>query len=109
MNQIYLQPQPIQVEIVQGSLELEVTAVGIQGPPGPAVLTYQRSFTQADLAIGKIVFPHNLNTLTPVVILVNDQNYPVTPADLRVIDANNLEVDLTGYLPLPGTWRAEIR
>jgi len=79
-------------------------AVGTVGAMLPIARVKQFSFTNGDLSGGKYTFAHNLNTkdFTYTIWMESDRSFF---AEVRAIDNNNAEIDLTAVGAISGTWR----
>ena len=67
---------------------------------------FDMTFVQADLTAGILSVPHNLDAINSVIhISIRDENNNKIFADnVNFIDSNNLEVDLTAFTDILGTW-----
>ena len=65
---------------------------------------YSSSFAEADLTTGVISFAHNLNNQFNIVQVYDELNQIVLPDEITATDANNVEIDLTSFSPITGTW-----
>lgn len=94
------------VAIYMGSAE--VGLIGPTGPTGPLGdgLTY--SFTNSDLVAGKLTINHNLNNRFVIVEIYDNLYKKNEPDFVTLIDINNVEVDLSSYGSISGTWNAGI-
>lgn len=72
-------------------------------------LLYELDFTDASLGVGILTVYHNQNLLRPGNVTIwNQIGKIVIPDDIRVIDADNIEIHLQSYTPLTGTWKLTI-
>lgn len=70
--------------------------------------SYDLAFQNNNLTSNRLTVNHNRNTTTPVLSIYDENSYQIFPTDLKIIDKNNLEIDLTGYTPINGTWKLKI-
>ena len=69
---------------------------------------YNLSFTDSDLTAGVLSVNHSLNDQYVYVMVVDNNDVSVVPDEVTYTDANNCEVDLSGYGTLTGTWNLVI-
>ena len=69
---------------------------------------YEQQFTNADLVAGVLSVYHNLGEkFTPVALFDNNGNL-VTADEVTPIDNDNLDVDLTSFGTIGGTWTVKV-
>lgn len=70
---------------------------------------YVRTFTNSDLVNNKITLIHNLNqTYGLNVNLWDDNNNLKVPDNVQAISNNQVEIDLSSYVPISNTWSASV-
>lgn len=74
------------------------------GPGGPAS-TFALNFTNANLVAGILTVNHNLPSSPASTTIRDDTNFEIVPDDVEFINVNTLEIDLSSYAPIVGTWR----
>jgi hypothetical protein len=65
---------------------------------------FDGSFNDADLSQGILTINHGLNTLTPLILLYNNNREQYFPDKVQVLTANTATLDLSSYLPLIDEW-----
>jgi hypothetical protein len=70
--------------------------------------TYLKTFTNGDLSTGKLTVTHNLNSTYPIVVVYDNNEKEIIPDDITYQSVNALEIDLTLYGSLTGTWHARV-
>ena len=72
--------------------------------------SFSTSFTNTDLTSGGILnVNHSLDSQFPISQIVNNDNNLIGPDDITFTDADNLDVDLSTYYPITGTWNLTIQ
>ena len=67
------------------------------------------SFVQSDLtAAGILSVVHGLSTNPSAVAVFDETGEQVTPNGWRIISASTIEVDVSSFTPIPGTWKISI-
>jgi len=66
------------------------------------------TFVDGDLAAGILTVTHNFNRLTPLSVVIWDNNNEEIDADVAGSDANSLTIDLSAYGALTGTWQVTV-
>ncbi|MCS7316843.1 MAG: hypothetical protein NZZ41_00775 [Candidatus Dojkabacteria bacterium] len=64
------------------------------------------SFTQADLVGNFYTATHNLGDSYPLVTIYDNTNNIIYPTQVTSVNPNTTDIDLTGFTPISGTWRA---
>ena len=82
------------------------TVVTIPGGGGGGV--YGTSFTNANLSAGVLTVTHALANKYDLVQVYDDLDKMIIPTEVIAIDANTLQVDLSGYGVISGTWRVVV-
>ena len=81
--------------------------MGPQGPAGPAGAAEHRgTFTDSDLTTGKLTITHSKNLSAPYSILIlifNDSGRQIMPDEITGT-ANAIEIDISSYSTITGTW-----
>jgi len=67
--------------------------------------SWYQAFTNADLTAGVLTVNHNLGHKYAIVQIYDNNDDMVMPDGISLTDANNLDVDLTSYGAITGTWR----
>ena len=67
--------------------------------------SFYGSFTDSDLSSGVLTITHNLGHTYCSVTIIDNNNKVITPDDITYVDENSLEVDLSSFGTLTGTWR----
>lgn len=106
-GQLTLVETPFQVGIVidaqvDGVLYISVGSGGAVNNLPTA--TYRQSFQNSDLVSGILTISHNLNLQFCTVQIFNDLNKKIDPDDITLVDANTVEVDLTTFDGISGSW-----
>lgn len=71
--------------------------------------SYTDSFVNADLSsAGILVVTHSLNTTYPFVIIYDSNNLVIEPDEIEYKTANQIEVDLSSFGTLAGTWNIRV-
>jgi len=70
--------------------------------------TYLKTFTNGDLSTGKLTVTHNLNSTYPIIVVYDNNEKEIIPDDITYQSVNALEIDLTSYGSLAGTWHARV-
>ena len=82
---------------------------GPTGPTGPEGDSYVEVFTDADMfSPGVLTINHNLGTQYLVVQVYNELDQQVTPDSIDLIDDDNVQIDLSSFGTLSGTWHAVV-
>jgi hypothetical protein len=66
------------------------------------------SFVNADLTTGVLTVNHALNNQYVSVTVIDDNDQIIIPDSVDFTDSNNLDIDLSSYGTLVGTWNAVI-
>lgn len=82
------------------------TVVTIPGGGGGGV--YGTSFTNANLTAGVLTVIHALANKYDLVQVYDNLDRMIIPTEVVAVDANTLDVDLTGYGVITGTWRVVV-
>ncbi len=85
-------------------LKVNSGATGYEWGTGSAA--YTGTFTNATLSAGKLTITHNkaLSAPYPIIVSIFDNNYKQIIPDEVTGAANSVEIDLTSYGTLSGTW-----
>lgn len=67
-----------------------------------------RTFTNADLTLGKLVQPHGLNRKLVNVTLFDGDLNEVNASNVKPISEAAVEIDLNGWAPITGVWEVLI-
>ena len=67
--------------------------------------SYYGSFTNSDLSSGKLTITHNLGHKYCSVTIIDNNDKIIIPDDVTYVDENSLQVDLSSFGTLTGTWR----
>lgn len=67
--------------------------------------SWYQAFTNADLTAGVLTVTHSLGHKYCIVQVYDNNDDLIQPDDITLTDANNLDVDLTSYGTISGTWR----
>ena len=90
-----------------GSESFNVVGGGTGG--GGEITTYEIGFTQSDLTVANLLpVTHNLGSRPSGVIIWSAAGEPVEPDNLIHLTVNSLQVDLSSFVPISGTWRVSI-
>jgi len=70
------------------------------------VIGWETQFTNSDLSSGMVTFTHNISAQYNVVhVSIKDNlNNDIEPDDIKYISPNDVQIDLTSFVPIPGTW-----
>lgn len=66
--------------------------------------TYRRTLINSDLVDGKITATHGLNEKYVTVTVYDGSDYKIIPSGVRCLSNTQVEIDLSGYGPISGTW-----
>ena len=88
-----------------GAIPLAIATTGYVQSYG----IYAQTFDDADLVAGILVVTHNLDEKYVDVQLVDDTDLLVFPDNIKYISTSVLEIDLTNYAPLIGTYNLKVR
>lgn len=69
---------------------------------------YDRSFVNADLAVGVLTVTHNLNSEVVSVVVLDNSKKKILPSEITVTGVNTLTVDLLAFGTLTGTWNVKV-
>lgn len=70
---------------------------------------YTASFTNASLnSAGILVVTHNLGALYPLVVIYDNNNLVIEPDEIEYKSSNQIEVDLSSFVSLTGTWNIRV-
>ena len=62
------------------------------------------TFTTDDLSGGLLTFTHSLADEFVITQVWNDQKRQIVPDAIYPLDADNVVIDLTSYVPISGSW-----
>lgn len=71
--------------------------------------SYFFTFTNANLTAGVLSVNHNLNNQYPTWTLADNSNQHIVPDNINYVDANNLQVNLSNYGAITGTYSLELQ
>jgi hypothetical protein len=75
--------------------------------PGISPLNaYSRTFVDADLAGGILTINHALGNALVDVTIRDNTGAMIMPDSNLIVDANNVNIGLASFQPLPGVWTA---
>jgi len=77
---------------------------GTSGTSGKTTGSFSSTFTDASLTAGVYGAYHGLDSKWIVVQVYDENDYQVIPDKLTVVDNNYLEVDLSTFAPISGSW-----
>ena len=92
----YIKANKIEVD------SLIVTGHGVMGT------SFIYAFSNIDLTTGILNVEHNLGQRIVNVQVYNNDYCMVMPDNIRLVDANNVEIDLNGFVPITDDWIALI-
>jgi hypothetical protein len=97
-NKIYFKSDNKIYKLTSAGTETEVGASGAAATNG--------TFTNASLSTGKLTITHNKALSSPyqIVVFIFDNNYKEIIPDEITGSTNSVEIDLTSYGTLSGTW-----
>jgi len=70
--------------------------------------TYRKSFTNSDLTSGVLSVTHNLGQKYVQCQVFDNNDKLITPDDITLVDTSSLNIDLTSFGTLTGTWNVII-
>ena len=70
--------------------------------------SYKASFVDADLTAGVLTVAHGLNQQYAQVQVFNNTDDLINPDGVTLTDANNLDVDISGFGTITGTWNVVV-
>ncbi len=71
---------------------------------GIGTQVYRQAFSDANLVGGIVQFAHNIGQDIVSVMIYDDNDNVITPAEITSIDANTTEVNLIPFGTIPGIW-----
>lgn len=74
----------------------------------PSATSYTQTFTSADVVEGKITVTHNLNQKLVMAAVFDNSDSQVMPTGFRLLNANQVEFDVTAHV-ITGTWSLIIK
>jgi len=77
---------------------------GAAGSGGGGSSNYSTTITNVDLSAGVATITHNLGDSAPIVVIYDNNFKMLVPDEITVIDSNTIQIDLTSYAPISGTW-----
>lgn len=75
---------------------------------GDSSTSYYKSFTNSDLSSGILTITHNLGHKYCQVQVFDENDKLIDPDEVELQDENSLDIDLSSYGTLTGTWHAVI-
>lgn len=75
------------------------------GGSGGSINRYTQNFVNGDLTAGKITITHRLNNKLCIVQVYDGSDKQIIPDDVTLLTNNTLELDMTTYVPLVGTYK----
>lgn len=70
---------------------------------------HTQNITNGDLDInGKISIAHNINVEYPIVQVYDNSKFQIIPTEVKSTGVDSIELDLSGYTPITGTWRVRV-
>jgi len=78
------------------------------GGGGGDARIFSQTFDNGDLVGGVLSINHNLGSTAIMRVTIRDNNGKAIggPDDDTIVDADNVDVDLSSFQPLTGTWTA---
>ena len=70
--------------------------------------SHNGSFTNSDLTAGLITISHNLNVLYPIVQVYDNTGKQIIPTEVISQTIDTVQLDLSGYGTITGTWRVRV-
>ena len=70
--------------------------------------SHNGSFTNSDLSSGLININHNLNVLYPIVQVYDNTGKQIIPTEIISSTVDVIQLDLSGYGTITGTWRVRV-
>lgn len=70
--------------------------------------SYEQTFQNADLVAGKIVIPHELKRKVVCWSIADNSDRAILPDEIKFLDIDSLEIDLTQYGPITGAWTVRV-
>lgn len=70
---------------------------------------YTNSFVDGDLISGILQVTHSLGEKYVFVEVYDDSDRKIIPDEIQLIDSNTLEVDLSSFAPIAGTWNVLVK
>lgn len=98
--------------VVSTPVNIVVAQTGVKGDKGDrgeSVSVFTLSLTNEDLTAGKKVVSHDLNRDIADVTIRNNLNQLVNADDVKIVSLTSVEVDLSSYSPIVGTWKLLIQ
>lgn len=94
----------------------EVTSAPVQLGSGSTVTqivtqsrVYRQSFQTADVSGGEIVITHNLGNKIVLVQVSDNLDNVVQPDGISLLNATQIKLTLTSFVPFTGTWNVIVR
>jgi len=69
---------------------------------------HNQNISNGVLISGKITINHNLNVEYPIVQVYDNNNLQIIPTEVKSTGIDSIELDLSGYIPITGTWKVRI-
>lgn len=69
---------------------------------------YRQSFVNADLVGNVLTVTHNLGQRYHSVTVYDDNDDLIFPDNVNDVDANNVDIDLSSFAPISGTWNVVV-
>jgi hypothetical protein len=70
--------------------------------------SHNGSFGNSDLTAGLITISHNLNVLYPIVQVYDNTGKQIIPTEVISQTVDTIQLDLSGYGTITGTWRVRV-
>ena len=67
-------------------------------------MAFSQTFTNDDLVDGILLVNHHLGNKYVVVSIYNNESKLIVSGDITLIDTHSLEIDLSGYGAIDGSW-----
>jgi hypothetical protein len=87
---------------VTGTWRVVISAAGGTTTTNPN--SFRTSFVDGDLTAGVLTVTHSMGEKYVDVTVYNNTDNKIMPDDITLTDANNLDIDLTSFGTLTGTW-----
>lgn len=91
---------------ISANLQNQIDNISVTAPNISGAANYQLSFTNSDLVSNILTVNHNLDQKHVSVTVFNNSDTQIIPDEVTLIDSNSLQVDLTSFGTITGTWTA---
>jgi hypothetical protein len=91
-------------KIADAAITADKIAPGAINPSLLSGTRYQQTFSNLDLSSGKLTVAHNLGYQYVSITVFTDENKVIIPDEIVMTNANQCQVELNSFAPLPNNW-----